>query len=408
MNRRDFMTRGLGVVSFAAVGSSLEASGGEAVAAAQSPSLTSAAEPFTVYRPAVGRLPDGRLEVFAKSRRSLRDFKLWHRWQTAPNGSWSCWEEFGDDFAIERAPVVGQNSDGRLEVFAVKNDNSLYHRWQLPGGGWSAWTSLGGQTFGTPSVAANADGHLELFVLGTDKYVWHRWQVSPSGTWNAAWEQLGGTRLVSNRLDQSDIAVGRNADGRIELFGLGEDRRIYHTWQVRPNDTWIGSWYPLDGFANGDPERMPEVATNADGRLEVFVVDRNGEPWHNWQNPHDGAWSGWYSLGGRLASAIGVGRGAGGRLELFAESAELIYVPGGPAGPSLQHSVVHRYQILPGSWNDQWLPFAGSSASKPTVANNVDGRLEIFTAGTNESAPQHKWEMPGGGWNVWHDFDQRC
>jgi hypothetical protein len=82
-------------------------------------------------------------------------------------------------------PAVGQNADGRLEVFVRGNDRALYHRWQVaPGGAWSGWAALNGASTSDISVARNTDGRLELFTLGMDKALWHRWQTAPSGGWN--------------------------------------------------------------------------------------------------------------------------------------------------------------------------------------------------------------------------------
>ena len=52
------------------------------------------------------------------------------------------WEESG----IANNPAVIQNADGRLEAFAVGNDNGLWHKWQTAPGSdtWTDWTSLGG------------------------------------------------------------------------------------------------------------------------------------------------------------------------------------------------------------------------------------------------------------------------
>jgi hypothetical protein len=37
-----------------------------------------------------------------------------------------------------------QNKDGRIEVFLVKPDGSVFHRWQKqPNGAWSDWASFG-------------------------------------------------------------------------------------------------------------------------------------------------------------------------------------------------------------------------------------------------------------------------
>jgi len=39
---------------------------------------------------------------------------------------------------------VMQNKDGRLEVFVLKSDGSVWHRWQKsPNGDWSDWASFG-------------------------------------------------------------------------------------------------------------------------------------------------------------------------------------------------------------------------------------------------------------------------
>jgi len=60
------------------------------------------------------------------------------------------------------------------------------------------------------TVGKNADGRLELFVRGTDGALWRRWQTAPNGGWSN-WASEGGV-LTSN------IAVAQNADGRLEVF----------------------------------------------------------------------------------------------------------------------------------------------------------------------------------------------
>ena len=86
--------------------------------------------------------------------------------------------------------AVGENADGRLEVFAVAQYNALWHKWQLtPGGAWSGWNSLGGASELSPAVGRNADGRLEIFALGPGKEVLHNWQTSPGGGWSG-WNSL--------------------------------------------------------------------------------------------------------------------------------------------------------------------------------------------------------------------------
>jgi len=63
-------------------------------------------------------------------------------WQTAPNSGWSGWASLGG--WIDEL-TVGQNADGRMEVFARGSDHALWHNWQTaPNSGWSGWASLGG------------------------------------------------------------------------------------------------------------------------------------------------------------------------------------------------------------------------------------------------------------------------
>ncbi len=45
------------------------------------------------------------------------------------------------------------------------------------------------------------------------------------------WASLGGTI-------NSNIAAGRNADGRLEVFARGASQAVWHRWQTRPNNGW--------------------------------------------------------------------------------------------------------------------------------------------------------------------------
>ena len=98
---------------------------------------------------------------------------------------------------------------------------------------WSGWLSLGGRDVRAPVVGANVDGRLELFVVGGDGVLYHKWQAVPNGTWGD-WYSAGGTAL------SEDLTVARNADGRLQVFVVGGDGSLYTTWQTSPNGTWSG------------------------------------------------------------------------------------------------------------------------------------------------------------------------
>lgn len=238
---------------------------------------------------------DGRLEVFTISQ--YLGGPLWHIWQLAPGGSWSNWESLGTPLNNGNIlyTAVGENADGRVEVFIIGSDTSLWHIWQLgEGSGWGKWTSLG-----TPpdvnnlatncSVRKNDDGRMEVFVTsyGPTNALWHIWQLTPGGGWSA-WTSLGAPPSLQI---QSAPAVRKNKDGHLEAFATDTNGALWHIWQVVPEGNW-GNWFSLETpsdvtFYSYAP---PSVAENDDGRLEAFLTGSDGALWHAWQVAAGGNW----------------------------------------------------------------------------------------------------------------------
>jgi hypothetical protein len=114
----------------------------------------------------------------------------------------------------------------------VGGDTGLWHKWQTAAGSntWTDWTPLGGKIKGDPAVVRNADGRLEAFVIDTsDNGLWHKWQTAAgSNTWTN-WESLG---IVTGGI-KGDPAVVSNADGRLEAFVVGSsDTGLWHKWHM--------------------------------------------------------------------------------------------------------------------------------------------------------------------------------
>src|SRR5579859_6875884 len=68
-------------------------------------------------------------------------------------------------------------------------------------------------------------------------------------------------------------AIGQDADGRLEAFGLAPapgGQAAYHNAQVVPNGGWSG-WSSIGSPPQNDVLSHLEVAANADGRLEAFL-----------------------------------------------------------------------------------------------------------------------------------------
>ncbi len=129
--------------------------------------------------------------------------------------------------------------------------------------------------------AANADGRVELFYVGEDKALWHRWQEVPQGAFTGV-ESLGGVLNYG-------AAAACQADGRMLAFHRGTDNNLYYKIQPGPGQgPWQG-WHSLGGVLSSDPQvvRLPNgklmvVVIGADG-LQWFRAQTSGDTWDDWR-----------------------------------------------------------------------------------------------------------------------------
>jgi len=258
------------------------------------------------------------------------------------------WTSLGSPPAVNwgARPSVARNADGRLEVFALDSVGALWHIQQTsPGMNWNSWASLGiaPNTNVLPDLAVerNADGRLEIFALDSVGALWHTWQTSPGDGW-FHWFSSGRPQVTLDWLD-----VIQNADGRLEVFALAEGRSLWHIWQTAPN----GTWSPWTSFGNGGPPGLshigaPHAAKNADGRLEVFLTaPTSGIPdivlWRISQVTSGGSWGDWTSFDApanlSINSDVSAAENADGRLEVFLTNSD--------------QALWHAGQVTPGAWS---------------------------------------------------------
>ncbi len=228
------------------------------------------------------------------------------------------------------------------------------------------------------AVEANADGRLEVFAIAGNFKVYHWTQVSASAS--SGWSARKALNITARQL-----AVARNSDGRLEFFYVGMDTRIYHNWQDSPNsDNWPGEWL------NGNWAKQVALAANADGRLELFYIGLDDNIYHNWENaPSSGPWNG------------AIFRGKARRLTLVANAdgrLELIYI-------GMDRGLYHNWQTAPngpdwgGGISGATAQGLGGFGKELTAIRNRDGRLEVFYVGTNDQI-YHNWQVSAGAnWN---------
>ena len=172
--------------------------------------------------------------------------------------------------------AIGQNADGRLEVFFVGFENYIYHTWENPSlVGWSGIIPFQDQTKPARAkalaVGQNADGRLEIFYIGTDDNLYHNWENPSLIGWHGEDRFEGRAKALT---------IGQNADGRLEIFYIGTDDKIYHNWQTAPNNGWPGEHlFDADdrlivaGYKSFDPGRGKHINDHC------FIRDKNGI-WH--------------------------------------------------------------------------------------------------------------------------------
>jgi len=220
------------------------------------------------------------------------DGAIWYDYQAADQ-SFPAWKSLGGNFS--NAPTIGQNADGRLEIFAVAADGALLHSWQPVGRtDFVPWVTMGTGPFtGTPAVARNLDQRLEVFVTKATGVLSHAWQTAPNGGWTAFADTTG--RHVY------DPAVIMNADGTLDVFVVGvADKAVWHQRQVAPNTGW-GDWKSLGGVVSS----TPAVARNSNGAIEVLAIGQDGAIWRTRQTaPAGNAWSPWSRIGGQAKPAL--------------------------------------------------------------------------------------------------------
>jgi hypothetical protein len=315
---------------------------------------------------AIGNDADGRLELFVVG----TDGQLWHIWQSVANGAWANWVPLGGSFPLGATPAVGRNADGRLELFVRGADGAVWHEFQtIPNGGWSDLFSLGGSVSADPAVATNADGRLQLFVRNSAGTMSMTAQVSANAPF-AAISTLGGTWPAGTRL-----AVVANTDGRLEVVGTANDGQLWHAWQGTAGGTF-SAFFPLGGSLPSG--RQVAFGRNADGRLEVFAAASDGQLWHEYQVSPGGGWSGLASLGGSWASGLSVVRDQSGRLDL--------------AGMGGDGQLQVQVQNIPnGAWAPPFVP-GGNGRARPQLGVNADGHLEAVFAGSDQTI-DHAWQL---------------
>ena len=272
--------------------------------------------------------------------------------------------------------TVSAQEDDRIVVFAMGQDQQIYHKYKMPAGeaptadGFTYWSSMGGKFLGGPSVVRDGTSKLMVFARGVDKGIWMKQQLEPNGQQWSTFSAFGG------QLSSGPKAI-LNSEGFVHVFAKSwGDNTLMHKFQFAgENGTCWSDWASLGGALSS----LPSPLLDCEGLLHVFVRGPDRALWHKRQlasyRSRQVVWDDWQCLGGVLASAPSI--------------------PAVMNGVCLVEAIVrasdkgfwHRGQIAGHSigvkWRD-WEPLGGIFASGPASVLNSDAMLEVFGRGADK------------------------
>src|SRR3954469_12693572 len=148
-------------------------------------------------------------------------------------------------------------------------------------------------------------------------------------------------------------------------MSCNQNRRFWPGWKRLMVSA---SFFALVGVtiaaAENDPlAGKPVVGKNADGQLEVFKIDADGELRHRWQKESNGDWSSWSSLGGSLLPGMAIATNTSGQMQIFAVD-------------RTNQTLRYIRQKSPNSrdWSE-WTNHDGAIRPPLSVARNLNGQL---------------------------------
>jgi hypothetical protein len=324
-----------------------------------------------------------------------------------PAQQWTPWSSLGaPTSAIASEVQVTRFLYGKLALFMIGGDGAVYQRRQIyqldsnrkklcssgaDNEKWNPWASIGhppGVTLQSlVRAAVNADGRVEVFATGSDGKLWHAWQNDSSLPDFSDWASLP---LPADPWNVAQLEVASNQDGRLEVFVKdGVHGHVLHIWQAAPNVNWVSQWEDL-GFPTGGYADF-RVAKDQRGRLVIVAVQGDHAVSIQQQGPNADFGS-WITLPGKSPDGIGTSLSVlaneDGRLEAFFSS---------------DHSVAHTWQMTDGSWSGSWdvLPTPPDFRTAIVATRLASGRLAVVVASQNRPVSEVLQQAPNSGWGSW-------
>jgi hypothetical protein len=236
---------------------------------------TSALVPY----PGVLSQGPGQLDVFCINMNTSQG-EMTHLWWPVNGPSWNQ-EVFQLPTSVVEPSIVSWGSDQFHSCFINANaGNAMFHAWftgrQFAGSQWQT-ENIGGVWTSGPSLTSWGPQRLDVFGVGTDMGIYHKWWPGDGIGGGKGWQPAGADTEGIGSPDGKPLQGGPKvvswAPGRLDVFVLASDDRIYHkaweiAWVTPTNPTgWQSQWEVL-----GDKQfqSSPTIVSWGPGRLDVF------------------------------------------------------------------------------------------------------------------------------------------
>ncbi|MFE7638355.1 PIG-L family deacetylase [Kitasatospora sp. NPDC057518] len=288
---------------------------------------------------------------------------------------------------------AGLNQDGRPQVFIVRA-GALHTYWRQADGSWGGPLRMadpGGRIAPGIAVGTNADGRLEVFARRlTDHHLLSLPQAVPNGRWWDSWADHGNPNTGLGNEDQVGVpAVANSLDGRLELFVKNGGGGLSGIRQTTPGGVWTGTWTDFGGTDLQDPVT---AIRNGAGAIEVFAATRTAVlGWH--QSTPNGAITGPDPIpDARPASPPKAALDQDGRIELA-------YREVGTG------AVLVSYQTRPGGpWSRTPAPLGGHGGVGEPATATLAGRVVLFERNAAGGVSTTAQTAPDNGYGPWQDL----
>jgi hypothetical protein len=284
-----------------------------------------------------------QMQVFGRTSSGATDQDVW----SESTGKWSGWVSLGGTLAADPVAIEYNTSQygDQVELYGITSGGGAWSDvWTPSTGKWSGWYSLGGTNLtGTPSVAVYGS-QMEVFARDTSGATWSDVYTPATGKWSG-FQNLGGsiasdpaaleyqTSQHGNQMEVYGVTSGggvwsdvwtpstgkwsgwitegnENFAGNVSIVQYGTQMQIFgrstagttYSDVYTPSEGKWSGWQNLGGTLSSNVSAIEyDSPTNGD-QMELYGRASGGATWSDVWTPENGAWSGWYSLGGNLVN----------------------------------------------------------------------------------------------------------